>query len=73
MCSFTDLAQVQGLLSRFVALAFRFRARAPPNGRPTVRPIATPPRPEGAWCSASEDASDLFGGDFFCGFFFVAM
>ena len=26
----------------------RFRGRAPPNGRPTVRPIATPPRPPGA-------------------------
>lgn len=26
----------------------RFRGRAPPNGRPTVRPIATPPRPAGA-------------------------
>jgi hypothetical protein len=65
--------KVQGLLSRFVALAFRFRGRAPPNGRPTVRPIATPPRPEGARSSVSDDAAGRFRGDFFCRFFFVAI
>jgi hypothetical protein len=56
-----------------LSAAFRFRGRAPPNGRPTVRPIATPPRPVGARCSVSDDASGLFRGDFFPRFFFVAI
>ena len=34
----------------------RFLGRAPPNGRPTVRPIAAPPRPEGAPRSACDGA-----------------
>ena len=53
--------------------ALRFRGRAPPNGKPTVRPMATPPRPEGARSSVSEDASGRFRGDFFGRFFFVAI
>ena len=56
-----------------IAFAFRFLGRAPPNGRPTVRPIATPPRPEGARSSVSDDASGRFRGDFFGRFFFVAI
>jgi hypothetical protein len=34
--------------------------------------MATPPRPEGARSSVSDDASARFRGDFFGRFFFVA-
>src|SRR5437879_5368209 len=54
-CSFTIQPQranypggLFAVLSLSLDFAFRFRGATPPNGNPTVRPIAAPPLPAGA-------------------------